>query len=316
MKTPVHLNALRAFEASARHRSFALAAQELHVTPAAVGQLVRTLEDWLGLPLFLRSHRGRARLVPTEAAEQALPDIRAGLGQLALGLRRLQAQSTRRTLTVTVSPAFAAQWLLPRLDRFQTAWPDTDVRLETSLKPVDFVAQQVDIGVRYGAGVWPGLVAERLLGEEVYPVCAPALLARAGPLSRPADLLEQTLIHDLSMEGHPGFPSWADWLRQAGLDGATGRRAIQINNSAAVLQAAAEGQGIALARSVMARDDLQAGRLVRLCPQIRLPSRQAYHVVYRPECAGQPMIQAFRDWLMAEAAAWQAAAAPAGEPPQ
>ena len=316
MKTPVHLNALRAFEASARHRSFALAAQELHVTPAAVGQLVRTLEDWLGLPLFLRSHRGRARLVPTEAAEQALPDIRAGLGQLALGLRRLQAQSTRRTLTVTVSPAFAAQWLLPRLDRFQSAWPDTDVRLETSLKPVDFVAQQVDIGVRYGAGVWPGLVAERLLGEEVYPVCAPALLARAGPLSRPADLLEQTLIHDLSMEGHPGFPSWADWLHQAGLDGASGRRAIQINNSAAVLQAAAEGQGIALARSVMARDDLQAGRLLRLCPQIRLPSRLAYHVVYRPECTGQPMIQAFRDWLMAEAAAWQAAAVPAGEPPQ
>jgi LysR family glycine cleavage system transcriptional activator len=129
-------------------------------------------------------------------------------------------------------------------------------------------------------------------------------------------LLEQTLIHDLSMEGHPGFPSWADWLRQAGLDHATGRRAIQINNSAAVLQAAAEGQGIALARSVMARDDLQAGRLVRLCPQIRLPSRLAYHVVYRPECAGQPMIQAFRDWLMAEAAAWQAAAAPALEPPQ
>lgn len=316
MKTPVHLNALRAFEASARHRSFALAAQELHVTPAAVGQLVRTLEDWLGMPLFLRNHRGRARLVPTEAAEQALPDIRAGLVQMAQGLRRLQAQSARRTLTVTVSPAFAAQWLLPRLDRFQTAWPETDVRLETSLKPVDFVAQQVDIGVRYGAGVWPGLVAERLLGEEVYPVCAPALLARARPLDSPADLLEQTLIHDLSMEGHPGFPSWADWLRQAGLDHAAGRRAIQINNSAAVLQAAAEGQGIALARSVMARDDLQAGRLVRLCPQIRLPSRLAYHVVYRPECAGQPMIQAFRDWLLAEAAAWQAAAAPALEPPQ
>lgn len=316
MKTPVHLNALRAFEASARHRSFALAAQELHVTPAAVGQLVRTLEDWLGMPLFLRNHRGRARLVPTEAAEQALPDIRAGLAQMAQGLRRLQAQSARRTLTVTVSPAFAAQWLLPRLDRFQTAWPETDVRLETSLKPVDFVAQQVDIGVRYGAGVWPGLVAERLLGEEVYPVCAPALLARARPLDSPADLLEQTLIHDLSMEGHPGFPSWADWMRQAGLDHATGRRAIQINNSAAVLQAAAEGQGIALARSVMARDDLQAGRLVRLCPQIRLPSRLAYHVVYRPECAAQPMIQAFRDWLLAEAAAWQAAAAPVLEPPQ
>lgn len=167
MKLPVHLNALRAFEASARHQSFSAAAAELHVTPAAVGQLVRTLEDWLGTPLFLRNASGKARLVATEAAEQALPDIRAGFDRLALGLELLKEGSASGVLTVTVSPAFAAKWLLPRIDRFQSAWPDTDVRLDTSLKAVDFVAQRIDIGVRYGIGSWPGLTAVKLMEEEV-----------------------------------------------------------------------------------------------------------------------------------------------------
>ena len=146
MKTPIHLNALRAFEASARHQSFSAAAAELHVTPAAVGQLVRTLEDWLGSPLFVRGTSGKARLIPTEAAERALPDIRAGFDRLVLGMERLQEGSTSGVLTVAVSPAFAAKWLLPRIDRFQVICPDTDVRLDTNLKPVDFVAQQIDIG--------------------------------------------------------------------------------------------------------------------------------------------------------------------------
>ena len=216
MRSIAHLNALRAFEASARHQSFSLAAQELNVTPAAVGQLVRTLEDWLGSPLFVRSTSGRARLVTTEVAEQALPDIRAGLERLAVGLERLRSGSAGGVLTVTVSPAFAAKWLLPRIERFQAAWPETDLRLDTSLKPVDFVGQR-------------------------------------------------------------------------------------INNSAAVLQAAVDGQGVALARSVMAHDDLAAGRLVRLFPQVRLESALAYYVVYRPECIAQPKVAAFRDWLLREA---------------
>ena len=152
MKSPVHLNALRAFEASARHRSFSAAAVELHVTPAAVGQLVRALEEWLGTPLFHRGASGRLRLVPTEAAERALPDIRAGFDRLTVGLERLKEGSTSGVLTVAVSPAFAAKWLLPRIESFQNAWPDTDVRLDTNLKPVDFVTQQIDIGVRYGTG--------------------------------------------------------------------------------------------------------------------------------------------------------------------
>ena len=300
MRSIAHLNALRAFEASARHQSFSLAAQELNVTPAAVGQLVRTLEDWLGSPLFVRSTSGRARLVTTEVAEQALPDIRAGLERLAVGLERLRSGCAGGVLTVTVSPAFAAKWLLPRIERFQAAWPETDLRLDTSLKPVDFVAQRIDVGVRYGRGQWPGLAAEKLMDEEVYPVCAPALLATA-TLQAPGDLRGQVLIHDLSVDTSTGFASWQAWLRHAGVQGVPTDRGLRINNSAAVLQAAIDGQGVALARSVMAHDDLAAGRLVRLFPQVRLESALAYYVVYRPECIAQPKVAAFRDWLLREA---------------
>ena len=300
MRSIAHLNALRAFEASARHQSFSLAAQELNVTPAAVGQLVRTLEDWLGSPLFVRSTSGRARLVTTEVAEQALPDIRAGLERLAVGLERLRSGSAGGVLTVTVSPAFAAKWLLPRIERFQAAWPETDLRLDTSLKPVDFVAQRIDVGVRYGRGQWPGLAAETLMDEEVYPVCAPALLATA-TLQAPGDLRGQVLIHDQSVDTSTGFASWQAWLRHAGVQGVPTDRGLRINNSAAVLQAAIDGQGVALARSVMAHDDLAAGRLVRLFPQVRLESALAYYVVYRPECIAQPKVAAFRDWLLREA---------------
>jgi LysR family glycine cleavage system transcriptional activator len=301
VRSPVHLNALRAFETAARHRSFSAAAAELHVTPAAVGQLVRALENWLGAPLFLRGTSGRARLVLTETAERALPDIRAGFERLALGLERLKDESTRGVLTVTVSPAFAAKWLLPRIDRFQAAWPDTDVRLLTSLQPVDFVAQRVDVGVRYGTGSWAGLAADKLMDEEVYPVCSPGLLREHRRLRKPDDLARETLLHDLSMEGHAGFPTWRNWLQKAGVTDAGTSRGMKINNSAAVLQAAIEGQGIALARSVMAHDDLATGRLVRLFPEMSFASALAYYVVYRPEYASLPKLIAFRDWLLEEA---------------
>lgn len=303
MKSPIYLNALRAFEASARHQSFSAAAAELNVTPAAVGQLVRTLEDSLGTPLFHRSSGGRARLVATEVAERALPDIRAGFDRLSIGFARLKEASPNGVLTVTVSPAFAAKWLLPRIDRFQAAWPDTDVRLDTNLKPVDFVAQRIDIGVRYGGGSWAGLVAEKLMDEEIYPVCSPELLRQKRRLRSPADLAKETLIHDLSVDSHEGFASWDAWLEKAGATTVTTERGMRINNSAAVLQAAIDGHGIALARSVMARDDLAAARLVRLFPEVKFASALAYYVVYRPESAGQPRLAAFRDWLFSEAVA-------------
>jgi LysR family glycine cleavage system transcriptional activator len=267
-----------------------------------VGQLVRGLEEWLGTPLFVRGASGRSRLTATDAALRALPDIRAGFDRLSAGLERLRQGAASGALAVTVSPAFAAKWLLPRFERFQTACPDTDVRLETQLKPLDFAAQRVDIGVRYGTGHWPGLRAEKLMDEEVFPVCSPALL-QAGQLpDQPADLARFTLIHDLSMDGHPGFPSWDAWLRGQGVAGVDTSRGLKINDSASVLQAAMEGRGIALARSVMVQGDLAAGRVLRLFPQIHFPSALAYYIVYRPESASLSRAMAFRDWLLREAA--------------
>lgn len=300
MSSPVYLNALRAFEAAARHQSFAGAAKELNVTSAAVGQLVRGLEDWVGAPLFTRAPGGKVRLVPTEAAQLALPDIRTGFDRLSLGISKLQEASAQGTLTVTVSPAFAAKWLLPRIERFHVAWPETDVRLDTNHKAVDFVAQGIDIGVRYGLGSWDGLTAEKLMEEEVYPVCSPALL-RKSRLKAPQDLAGQMLIHDLSIDSSTGFATWEAWCRHAGVSGVSTERGMRINNSAAVLQAAVDGQGVALARSVMACDDVVSGRLVRLFPEQRFHSPLAYYVVYRPECISKPKLVAFRDWLFAEA---------------
>lgn len=300
MKAPIHLNALRAFEASARHGSFSAAASELNVTPAAVGQLVRSLEDWLGTPLFVRSTSGRVRLGVTQVARRALPSIQAGFDKLTLGVATLRDASQMVALTVTVSPAFAAKWLLPRIDKFQAEWPDMDVRLDTSQRSLDFVTHGIDIGVRYGAGTWPGLAAERLKGEEIYPVCSPDLLKQI-TLRRPADLAGQTLIHDMSLGSHEGFPSWDTWLEKAGVIGVATERGLRINNSAAVLQASIEGHGIALGRSVMANDDILAGRLVRLFPQVHFDSALAYYVVYRAECLTLPRLAAFRSWLFREA---------------
>lgn len=302
MNTPAYLNALKAFEAAARHQSFSAAAAELHVTSAAVGQQVRTLESWLGVPLFTRASSGAARLVLTEVARQALPDIREGFDRLRLGVARLKEGALGTGLTVTVSPAFAAKWLLPRIEHFQRAHPQTDVLLDTNLRPVDFIAEGMDIGVRYGAGHWPGLVATPLMDEDLYPVCAPTYpLLEQGRLP-PERLAEATLIHDLSMAGDPQYPTWRTWLDASGFHGVNAEHGLRINNSAAVLQAAIDGQGLALGRSVMLRDDLQAGRLVRPFGEASRPLAFAYYIVHRPEVADLAKVKAFREWLLAQAA--------------
>lgn len=302
MKIPVHLNALRAFEASARHQSFSLAAEELNVTPAAVGQLVRSLEDVVGYPLFHRSNNRRAALVLTEPALRALPDIRAGFQSLNLGMTLLREGATNGILNVTISPAFAAKWLLPRIEDFQSRWPDIDVRLETSLKILDFTAQGIDVGIRYGLGQWEGLQAELLMSEEVFPVCAPSLMALNPTLNCLTGVPEQTLIHDLSMEHHKDFITWEQWLKRFNVQAIARKPALRINNSAAVLQAAIDGHGIALARSIMVEDDLKSGRLVRLCPELSLQSPLAYYLVYRPGCDSLPKIAWFREWVIQQAA--------------
>ena len=180
-----------------------------------------------------------------------------------------------------------------------------DVRLDTNLKLQDLVAQGIDVGVRYGAGSWPGLVGERLMDEKIYPVCSPAFLA-GRRLKAPEDLASQMLVHDLSVDTHTGFASWDDWFASAGVAAQPSKRGLRINNSAAVLQAAVESQGVALARSVLAADDVLSGRLIRLFPEVKLASSLAYFVVYRQESASLPKLTPFRDWLFAQAASVQA----------
>lgn len=301
MTAPSYLNALRAFEAAARHQSFSAAAEELNVTSAAVGQQVRSLESWLGIALFTRGNSGSRRLVLTDSARAALPDIREGFDRLSVGLARLREASLSADLTVTVSPAFAGKWLLPRLERFQHEHPQIDVLLNTNLKTLDFLAERIDIGVRYGAGNWPGLSAIKLMDEDMFPVCSPTLpQLAAGKLSMDT-LAHCTLIHDLSMASDSGFPTWRTWLDALGQPGVDASHGLRINNSAAVVQAAIEGQGVALGRSVMVRDDLASGRLIRPFGQLKSALALAYYVVYRPECGELAKVQAFREWLLAEA---------------
>ena len=302
MRYPVHLNSLRAFEAAARHLSFADAAKELNVTPAAIGQHIRGLEERLGLPLFARAHAGQTRLTLTSAARAALADISAGLERLNVGLERLRGASANGVLTVTVSPAFAAKWLMQRIERFQSAHPGVSVRIDTNLRIVDFALEGVDIGVRYGAGKWPDLESIKLLDEEIYPVCSPSLVEGKNPLRTPSVLKRHTLIHDVSLPAGLGFPTWATWLSGVGLGQLEMRGGLQINNSAAVIQAAINGQGVALGRSVMVADDLAQGRLVRPFEVSAAPNPLAYYIVYRAEAESSPRVLAFRDWLITEAA--------------
>jgi LysR family glycine cleavage system transcriptional activator len=300
MSAPSYLNALKAFEASARHKSFSAAGDELNVSSAAVGQLVRSLEEWLEVPLFTRTASGRQRLIPTEAALAALPDIRAGFDRLSLGIAKLKEASSQNSLRLTVSPAFAAKWLLPRIESFSVQDPDTDLLLDTNQRVVDFVAQHIDLGVRYGTGNWPGLVSEKLMEEAVFPVCSPSLLSQLS-IKAPADLLNYPLIHDITGDGNPGYVTWESWFERAGVSNAAVERGHRINNSAAVLQAAVDGQGIALARSVMACDDVKSGRLVRLLPNVTVLSPLSYYAVYREECSSKPRLMSFLAWLREEA---------------
>jgi LysR family transcriptional regulator, glycine cleavage system transcriptional activator len=287
------LNALRAFEAAARHLSFTRAADELHVTQTAISHQIKALEERLGVRLFRRLPRG---LLLTEEAQRYLPPIRDAFHLIAAATEQLGAGSSSGRLTVSVLPSFAAKWLVPRLGRFRATYPDLDLRISASSQLVDFVRDDVDIAIRMGRGRYPGLRVDRLFGESMLLVCAPKLLTGAHPLRRPEDLREQVLLHD---DDHTG---WQLWLELAGVEGVDPTRGPIFTDSAMVVQAAAEGQGVALARRVLAAGDLAAGRLVQPF-EVSLPHDLAYYLVSPEATAEQPRIRAFRAWLLAEAEA-------------
>lgn len=284
------LNAIRAFEAAGRHLSFTRAADELHVTQGAVSHQVKALEAWLGLPLFRRRPQN---LDLTAAGQAYLAVAREALDRLAAGTDQVLAREAAGVLTVSVSPNFAARWLVHRLGRFVRAHPGIDLRVSASLHHVDFAREDVDLVVRHGDGIWPGLHVERLIAEERFPVCSPAYL-RDHPLRRPADLLDCTLLHVNEQE------DWREWLRVAGADAAALPPGVVFNQRAMAVEAAGNGQGVALGRTALVASDLLGGRLVRPFA-LGLPARLSYFVVCPKATAERPKIRTFRDWLQAEA---------------
>ncbi|WP_029006901.1 transcriptional regulator GcvA [Azospirillum halopraeferens] len=285
------LNALRSFEAAARHLSFTRAAEELHVTQAAVSHQIKALEEWLGIPLFRRVSRG---LVLTEAGQTYLPPLRDAFESMSDATERLCRADSAGSLTISTMPSFAAKWLVMRLGRFQAAHPELELRLHTTSQMVDFAQQDVDLAIRFGRPPWPGVKAEWLMDDPVFPVCSPALARGDRPIRSPSDLLKHTLLHDDYQI------DWTAWFTAAGVPAADATRGPRYTDSALLLQAAMEGHGVALARKVLVADDLAAGRLLRPF-DVELPGTHAYYVVAPPHYYARPKVRAFRGWLYAEA---------------
>jgi len=292
------LNALRAFESAARHRSLTRAAEELHVTPAAISHQVKALEADLGIKLLSREGQD---YVLTNAAAASLPRLREGFDCLADAVRLMREDTSANLLTISVSPTFASIWLVPRIDRFKVAYPDYDVRLETTDAMTDFAREGVDMAVRFGAGDYPGHDSIKLFSEEIAPVCSPDLLKRLGPVETPADLLSLPLLHVDWRAGQPDAPSWAMWAKAAGLPDADVRRGLRFSHAATAHQAAIRGQGVALLNAAMAEDAISAGYLTKPF-DISLRFRFAYYIVYPEDWRDLPKIAAFRSWLLSESA--------------
>ncbi len=291
------LNALRAFEAAARHLSFTKAAEELYVTQAAISHQVKALEEALDLQLFRRLNR---RLMLTDAGQLYLPALTEAFDAIDTATGRLRADDNAGRLVVSVANSLAAKWLLPRLPHFRDRHPDIEVEISAADRLVDFGRDTVDMAIRYGLGNYPGLRVDSLMKDTNFPVCSPGLLAGPVPLSEPDDLRRHSLLHDAV--GVFDAPDWSKWLAAVGITGAWTDRGQRYSHSSLVLQAAIDGQGVALGRSTLVALDLEAGRLVQPFGPA-LPSIYACYVVSPPATAERPKIKAFRDWLLDEAGA-------------
>jgi len=285
------LNAVRAFEAAARHESFTRAAEELCVTQGAVSHQVKALETELAIKLF---NRERQRLIITEAGREYLNVVRDALDRIAVGTERLLQRQSGGVLTVSTSPDFAAKWLVHRLGHFAEAHADIDLRVSATLHHVDFAREEVDLAVRHGDGNWPGLETVRLSAEQLFAVCSPKLLSGRRRLEKVADVLKFPLIHLDSRA------DWTKWLQGLGVDDADVSHGPVLNRASMVIDAAINGQGIALARTTLAAWDLINGRLVRPFPD-SMPVARTYWIVCPKATATFPKIATFREWLLTEA---------------
>ena len=287
------LNALRAFEAAARHLSVKNAADELCVTPGAVSQMLKALEQDLGVALFRRVNRG---IFLTDAGQSYLPPVRNAFRQIAEASGRIAVAAESGILTVSVTPLFAAAWLVPRLKAFQDAHPDVDLRVLTDKGLVDFSRDGADVTVRHGLGRYPGLRSERLFTVGVVPVAAPTLVTQFGVPTAPAELTRWPHVHDADREG------WHLWFQAQGIDEIRPPRGPSFDDPGLLLKAVLAGQGVGLLPAPMVALEVAHGRLVKLADVVRLEDF-AYYLVYPEVSRERPKVVAFRNWILESAKA-------------
>jgi LysR family glycine cleavage system transcriptional activator len=301
---PPPLNALRAFEAAARHLSLTKAALELSVTPGALSHQIRGLEDHLGLKLF---DRGVRTIALTPAGKALHPGLQAGFLHIWDALASLNRLRDARVLVVSTPPGFTSKWLAPRLYRFSIVHPEIDVRVSSSLNNANFMTDGVDAAIRnlpVDAAQDEALEVEKLIDLTLAPVCSPAFVEKYGPFTSPDMLKGMPLIHDDSLSGRADVPSWADWFPAAGVRDADVSRGLRFSSSDHALDATAEGAGVLLAFDALAYDDLRTGRLV-IPLDITLPSGRIYAFVCPKKRRDSANVQAFRAWFRQEAAAFE-----------
>ena len=290
------LNALRAFDSAGRHLSFTKAAAELNVTPAAVSHQVKALEDLLEVPLFRRLPRA---LRLTEAGQAALPMLSEGFDRLAKGVEQMRAHRESGVLTISVSPSFGAMWLVPRLERFRSRHPDIEIRIDGTDRLVDPAQGDADVALRYGPGGYKGVLVERLFSQVNTPVCSPTLLKGDHPLRRPEDLRHHNLLH---IDWKDAEASWRMWLLAAGLHDIDPTRGPHFSMEHMAVQAALDGQGVALVGDILVADHLAAGRLVRpFHPNLSTPLTFSYYLLRAKDSSERLKVAAFRDWLLEQA---------------
>lgn len=305
-REPLPLNALRVLEACARHQSFRHAAEELHVTPAAVSHAVKSLEQTLGVFLFERTTRA---IRPTAATERAVIHLRTGFDALEDAVTELKRQRDDKVLKISVGASFAYRWLLPRLEDFRQRHPDLNVRVDASNELADFHRGDADIALRFGRGRYgDDVVSERLITDVAFPVCAPSLIDNGPGLNEPADITGYPLLHvNWTME--PGEePSWNKWLARAGVESGEIAGGVTFTMDDMAVLTAIEGRGITIAMTAFVADDLRAGRLIKpFDDRYDMPVSFQHYLVYPKTSRQTPKVKAFRDWIRAAIVAFQSA---------
>lgn len=282
------LNSLKAFEAAARNLSFTKAAEELFVTQAAISHQIKLLEEHLGIKLFMRRNRS---LLLTEDGQSYYLDIKEIFASLYDATEKLLTRGAKGSISIALTPSFAIQWLIPKLTEFNRLHPDIDVKIKAVDQEDGSLTDDVDVAIYYGLGNWNGVVADKLLTEYFVPVCSPTLLTASAPLREPSDLVNHTLLHDMTRT------HWKDWVKMVGIENVNVNQGPIFSHSSMVLQAAIHGQGLAMGNSVFIKPELEAGRLVTPFEQVLL-SKNAYFLVCREPQVEAPKIVAFRDWLL------------------